>query len=81
MALSIKDEEASDLARQLAQETGESLTSAVSRAVRERLERVRGRRGRAAAVDRVLRAAWALPRLDDRAPEAILGYDDRGLPT
>lgn len=80
MALNIKDPEATRLARELAHETGESLTTAVSVAVRERLDRVRGKRGRKAAVDRVLRGIWALPRLDARTPEEILGYDERGVP-
>jgi len=42
MSLNIKDEEAHRLARQLAKVTGESMTHAVTEAVRERLNRVRG---------------------------------------
>jgi antitoxin VapB len=79
MSLNIKDPATGTLARKLAQETGESLTSAVAQALRERLARLKSRRGRRSA-DGVLRAAWALPRLDARTPEQILGYDDRGLP-
>ena len=44
MALSIKTEEADRLARALAELTGESLTGAVTAALRERLERERARR-------------------------------------
>jgi antitoxin VapB len=44
MALSIKTEEADRLARVLSQLTGESLTRAVTIALRERLERERARR-------------------------------------
>lgn len=44
MALSIKTEEADRLARALSQVTGESLTRAVTLALRERLERERNRR-------------------------------------
>lgn len=80
MALSIKDPEATALARQLAHETGETLTAAVAQALRERLLRVRGRRGRQTATARVLRAAWKLPRLDSRTPDEILGYDESGVP-
>jgi len=40
MALSIKTEEADRLARELARRTGESMTQAVTRALRERLERL-----------------------------------------
>ena len=41
MALSIKTDEADRLARQLARLTGETMTSAVTVALRERLERER----------------------------------------
>jgi antitoxin VapB len=44
MALSIKTEEADRLARALSQVTGESLTRAVTIALRERLDRERARR-------------------------------------
>jgi antitoxin VapB len=39
MALSLKNEETERLARELARQTGESLTQAVTLAVKERLER------------------------------------------
>lgn len=80
MVLRIKDAETNELARQLARETGETITTAVAGAVRERLERIRGHRGRQAMIERVLRSAWTLPLLDTRTPEEILGYDERGLP-
>jgi antitoxin VapB len=83
MALNIKSPEADRLARELTATTGESLTTAVETALQERLERVRGR-SRAATITRRLRAlsdqVRALPVLDPRAPEAILGYDEHGLP-
>jgi antitoxin VapB len=44
MSLNIKNEEAHRLAEELARLTGESLTAAVTQAVRERLERVRSAR-------------------------------------
>ena len=43
MSLNIKNEETHRLAQELARLTGESMTVAVSEAIRERLERVRGR--------------------------------------
>jgi antitoxin VapB len=43
MSLNIKNEEAHRLASELAKATGESMTVAVTEAIRERLERVRGR--------------------------------------
>ena len=84
MALNIKDPETDRLARELAGETGESLTTAVAVALRERLERVRGRsRGRNLAdeLDAIAVRCAALPVLDDRPEDEILGYDERGLPT
>lgn len=84
MALSIKHPEADRLARELAARTGETLTEAVVMALRERLARTVGRtqvvplREELAAIRR--RCA-ALPVLDDRTAESILGYDDRGLPS
>jgi antitoxin VapB len=46
MALSLKDAETDHLAREVAKLTGESLTEAVRKALAERLERERRRRGR-----------------------------------
>jgi len=83
MALSIKNPEADKLARELARETGESLTDAVIRSLRERLRRVRGRSSsmRVSEELRMIRERCAtLPVLDDRDTDEILGYDDRGLP-
>jgi antitoxin VapB len=81
--LNIKDPETDRLVRELADLTGETLTSAIATAVRERLERVRGRpRGRdlAAELDEIALRCAALPVRDERPEDAILGYDDRGLP-
>ena len=44
MPLNIKDPEAHKLAKALQRETGETMTHAVTEALRERLERVRHRR-------------------------------------
>ncbi len=82
MALSIKSDEADRLARELAAETGETLTEAVEIALRERLDReharhaasVRTRLARLAADVAAMRVA------DNRTPEEIIGYDDAGLP-
>lgn len=84
MALNIKDPTADRLVRELAATTGESITTAVTVAVRERLERI-GRMAPAEVrkqrlTEIALRAA-ARPRLDDRTDDEILGYDEHGLPT
>lgn len=83
MALNIKDEETDRLARALAAETGESLTKAVATALAERLERIRGSRSSPDLAEEIMaigRRVAAMPVLDDRSPEQILGYDDSGLP-
>ena len=82
MALSIKTEEADRLARELAEATQETLTEAVTIALRERLERVRSRQ-RADIVSRLDRLAAeysALPVHDPRTADEIIGYDANGLP-
>jgi len=83
MALNIKDAETDRLARELAQLTGETMTTAVRTAVEERLAKVGAHRSRRSLPDEIeeiaLRLA-ALPVRDRRSPEEILGYDDAGLP-
>lgn len=54
MGLNIKNDEAHKLAQELAALTGESMATAVTEAVRERLERVRHQRGAAHLSDRLL---------------------------
>ena len=83
MALSIKNDEADRLARELAAATGETLTAAVINALRERLDRERSRRGRRSLRDELaeIRERCGQMRvLDPRSPEEILGYDEHGLP-
>jgi antitoxin VapB len=82
MALSIKTDEADTLARRLAELTDESLTTAVTVALRERLDRVE--RARADLIDaRLQRLAVEYAGhdvTDRRSAEEILGYDEAGLP-
>lgn len=83
MALSIKDSETERLARQVARETRESLTQAIRQSLRERLERLRRKsrtRLKREKLNDILRRIDALPDLDTRPADEILGYDDRGLP-
>jgi antitoxin VapB len=81
MPLSIKNDEADRLARSLAEATGETLTDAVTNALRERLDRERRRRGDvASSLRRLSDEVRALPVMDARDPDEILGYDDTGLP-
>ncbi|HYN72475.1 MAG TPA: type II toxin-antitoxin system VapB family antitoxin [Nakamurella sp.] len=83
MALSIKTAEADRLARELAAATGETLTDAVTKALRERLDRVRSRSriDIAERLDRLSLEYSAMPVVDDRTPDEIIGYDENGLPS
>ncbi len=81
MSLNVKDPEAHRLAQAIAQETGETLTRAVTEALRERYERLHKRDAEALAAD--IRA------IADRSAAHIKGpyldhaeylYDERGLP-
>ena len=83
MALSIKDPEVDQLARELANRTGETLTDAIRVALRERLRREQGKvkvtdLGQELAAIRQRCATF--PVLDDRSPDDIIGYDKQGLP-
>lgn len=84
MALSIKDQETDQLARQLAETTGESLTEAVKTAVRERLERERrssvesGLAGRLVEIGRRCAAEMREPFHSSDHGELL--YDEQGLP-
>lgn len=83
MALNIRNAEAERLAEELARLTGETKTAAVTRALRDRLERVRRERsGRALAdeLDAIARHCASLPVRDGRSADEILGYDERGVP-
>ena len=83
MALNIRNPEAEALAADLARLTGETKTAAVTKALREQLGRLRRDRSGVGLADRLVaigKECAALPVLDDRAPEEILGYDEEGLP-
>ncbi|MDA9547466.1 PSK operon transcription factor [Bradyrhizobium yuanmingense] len=83
MALSIKDPETEQLARSLAQLTGENITTATRRAIEERLRRLGGQKNKDVLLEDLaeIRRRWSEMRvLDDRTPEEILGYDEHGLP-
>jgi antitoxin VapB len=83
MPLNIKDPETDRLARELARATGESITAAVAVALRERLDRVATRpsgRDLVAELDAIALHCAALPLLDDRPEDEILGYGEHGLP-
>jgi antitoxin VapB len=82
MTLNIKDPEAHELARKLAHLTGETMTRAVTEALRERLARVTRVEKRQATADDLLaigrRCAATLK--DKPVDHGSLLYDERGLP-
>ncbi len=81
MAFSIKHDEADALVRELTSITGESLTTAVTVALRERLERCRlqatSRSDNVAAAIAHLRS---LPVIRDVDANDVLPWDEIGLP-
>lgn len=86
MSLNIKNQEAERLARQLAAATGESVTRAVTMAVRERLDRLQQgdqaasdeRAARIQAIARDAAGRWVEPYRS--APHGELLYDELGSP-
>ncbi|MGH9609754.1 MAG: type II toxin-antitoxin system VapB family antitoxin [Bryobacteraceae bacterium] len=79
--LNIKDPEAHRLAAAIARETGETITHAVTEALRERFERLPSRRKKASveemlAIGRRAAANLKRPYVD----HAELLYDEHGLP-
>lgn len=82
MSLNIKDPEAHKLAQQLARETGETMTAAVTQAIRERLERFQDRKKQAAwaaELDAIAKRGAALVH-GEYIDHADLLYDEKGLP-
>ncbi|MXZ53635.1 MAG: PSK operon transcription factor [Acidimicrobiaceae bacterium] len=80
MVLSIKSAEADQLARELAEMTGESITEAIVASLKTRLDLER-RRQRNRALDDIIERFQELTVLDERSPEDIIGYDKHGLPS
>ncbi len=83
MALNIRNPETEELAETLAKLTGETKTQAVTKALRDRLERVRRRlsgRRLADELDEIALHTASLPVMDARDADDILGYDKAGLP-
>jgi antitoxin VapB len=83
MSLNIKNPETRHLIEELAEATGETMTAAVTVAVRERLERVR-RQDNDSLVERILAigrdcAARLGPEFRALDHDALL-YDEKGLP-
>jgi antitoxin VapB len=82
MTLNIKDPEAHKLARKLADQTGETMTRAVTEALRERLARVSRARGPETTADDLLAIGRRCAATLKGTPvdHGALLYDDRGVP-
>jgi len=84
MSLNIKNPEADELARELAARTGRSITEVVIWSLRESLARETGRARPGTLGDElreISRRCAALPDLDTRSPEEILGFDEASVPS
>ena len=80
MVLSIKSAEADQLARELAELTGESITEAVVTSLEARIA-IERRRQRERSLHDIVERFRQLPVLDGRSADDILGYDEYGLST
>ena len=83
MSLNIKREEAYRMAQELSHLTGESVTVAVTRALSERLDRVRREQGTSLADHLVALGEDCATRLKEpwrSIDHSALLYDERGLP-
>jgi antitoxin VapB len=89
-ALHIDDPRAAALARELAERTGESVSDAVLHALEERLDRKPAHRRLETDAEReerkkrlleIVKRMHALPILDYRSADELVGYDEDGLPS
>ena len=83
MSLNIKNEETHKLASQLAKLTGESMSEAVGKAVRERLNRVRAEQGNGLAEHLLNIGKECAAHLKEpfrSADHGDLLYNEKGLP-
>ena len=83
MALSIRNPLAEKLAREVSTVSGENLTWSIIHALEEKLERLRVHKTTTDTAQEILmisKRCSALPDLDKRTPEEILGYNQNGLP-
>lgn len=79
MALNIKSTETERIVRDLAKRTGLSITEAVHQAAAEKLRRIdEDRERRRQALYEIIESSKALPNLDPRTDDEILGYNNEG---
>ena len=84
MPINIRNAEIEELAREVARLTGESLSEAMRKSLEERLSVLKKQRDDESLrrdLDEILARFHALPMLETRSEDEILGYDENGLPT
>jgi antitoxin VapB len=91
MALNIKDRETEEVVRRLAKRTGRSITEAVRQAAAAELQRMDAdyaerlakltpeKLAKLRRIEAICKEAAALPVLDSRTPDEIIGYDENGI--
>jgi antitoxin VapB len=85
MAIHIQDPETDRLARELSAVTGETITQAVNASLRDRLRSVvpeeptKFEEEYIAAIEEIVQRLNALPVLDTRTEDEILGYNEHGF--
>jgi len=84
MTLSIKDPRADRMARELAKQTGQSITEVIVEALSMRLALEERRRAVNAhllqEIEEIAIYCASLPIGDNRSDDEILGYDNQGIP-
>lgn len=81
MPLSIRNQRAEQLAREVASVSGENITQAIIHALEERLEKLKGRRKVKDTFNKIMaisKRCSAIPDQDKRPADEILGYDESG---
>ena len=81
MAISIRNTLAEDLARQVSEESGESMTQAIIHSLEDRLEKLQGRRNPNNLLQEIREIGnrcASLPDIDHRSADEILGYNENG---
>jgi antitoxin VapB len=79
MALNIKSPETERVVRDLAKRTGLSITEAVHQAALDKLQAIDAdKEARKAAMRAIIERSRAIPNLDPRTGDEILGYNDKG---
>ena len=84
MSLQISHPEVESLLQELVSYTGETVQQAIANSVKERLVREKAKTTSPSLLSdellRIGRECAALPVLDNRTPDEMLGYDQVGLP-